>query len=364
MTKKLILSFGCIPLILTLLSGCTAVGDKTATTSIIYLATSVLALVLLLCYYFFVKNREPWFLLLFSAVSVVNIGYLSLSISSTLQEALLANRISYLGSVFLPVSMLMSILKTCNIKLPKWAIGSILGLSLIVFLIAASPGYLDIYYKEVSLVTLGGASTLKKVYGPLHSIYLYYLLGYFAAMIFTIIFARRKKYIKNNAYAVFILSAVLINIFVWLMEQLVDLDFEFLSVSYIASELFLLVVSFLINELSHSSISKSSANQNPNSEITQSNEPSDENTGKTVFDQEILQKKSEFLSAHLYTLTRTENEIYKLYLNGKRTKDVMAQLGITENTLKYHNRNLYSKLGVANRKELLEVAMQANSLKA
>ena len=32
-----------------------------------------------------------------------------------------------------------------------------------------------------------------------------------------------------------------------------------------------------------------------------------------------------------------------------------ARMNIKETTLKYHNRNLYSKLGAANRKELLEL---------
>ena len=36
------------------------------------------------------------------------------------------------------------------------------------------------------------------------------------------------------------------------------------------------------------------------------------------------------------------------------TKDIISQLGITENTLKYHNKNIYSKLGVKTRKELLQ----------
>ena len=53
------------------------------------------------------KKREPWFLVLFSSIFIVNAGYFWISVSRTLSEALLANRISYLGSVFLPLSMLM-----------------------------------------------------------------------------------------------------------------------------------------------------------------------------------------------------------------------------------------------------------------
>ncbi len=59
-----------------------------------------------------------------------------------------------------------------------------------------------------------------------------------------------------------------------------------------------------------------------------------------------------FLS-HLHTLTPKEREIFNLYLEGKSAKEILAIVNINENTLKYHNRNIYSKLGVSSRKELL-----------
>lgn len=57
---------------------------------------------------------------------------------------------------------------------------------------------------------------------------------------------------------------------------------------------------------------------------------------------------------NLATLTPKEEDIFNLYVQGCSTKDIISQLGITENTLKYHNKNIYSKLGVKTRKELLQ----------
>ena len=56
----------------------------------------------------------------------------------------------------------------------------------------------------------------------------------------------------------------------------------------------------------------------------------------------------------LSTLTTKEKEIFDLYTQGLSTKDIIAQQQISENTLKYHNKNIYSKLGVKSRKELLQ----------
>jgi ATP/maltotriose-dependent transcriptional regulator MalT len=63
----------------------------------------------------------------------------------------------------------------------------------------------------------------------------------------------------------------------------------------------------------------------------------------------------ELFTCGLEKLTAQERQIYKAYLNKMSTKDIMNELNIKENTLKFHNKNLYSKLGVSSRKQLLEV---------
>lgn len=58
----------------------------------------------------------------------------------------------------------------------------------------------------------------------------------------------------------------------------------------------------------------------------------------------------------LKTLTPKEKEVFSLYLQGKSSKEIIALMEFGENALKYHNKNIYSKLGIASRKELLMYA--------
>ncbi len=58
----------------------------------------------------------------------------------------------------------------------------------------------------------------------------------------------------------------------------------------------------------------------------------------------------------LKTLTTKERTIFELYLEGKKSKEIMEIAEINQNTLKYHNKNIYSKLGISSRKQLLEFA--------
>ena len=349
--KKLLLSLMALLPMLFALSGCSNIGDKATSMSIIYCVTAILSLLLLLGYCLLVKKKEIWFLLLFSSVSVVNIGYFTLSISKTLEEALLANRISYLGSVFLPLSMLMIILSVTKLKYKKWLPALLFVISILVFFVAASPGYLNIYYSNVSLENINGVTVLNKEYGPWHSLYLVFLLSYFVAMIATIIQAFVKKKLDHLAHCVILAIAVFVNICVWLLEQLVNIDFEFLSVSYIISELFLLGLHLMIQE--HEKLIAIA--------ISENNKNKSDNDGTKT--EKIESANNEQLSAqyqHFETSipvpTPTEKVIFDFYLEGKSTKEIMAELNITENTLKYHNKNIYSKLGVSSRKQLLEIA--------
>lgn len=343
------------------LAGCQSVGDKTASLSVIYGATAVLSMLVLGGYGLFVKKKDGWLLLLLSSVVTVNGGYWYLALSHTLDHALMANRIAYLGSVLLPLSMFMIILKVTNTTYKKWLPGMLFAISGLVFLVAASPGILDVYYKEVSFAVVNGVTTLDKVYGPLHPLYLFFLLVYFSVMVAAIIKSAVKKTIDTTTHAIILAVAVFVNIGVWLIEQLANIEFEMLSVSYIISELFLLGVNLVAGEnkrlkqlVKEAEISKKITALDasaPDRAITP--------TENTVT---VDQKQIDLFLTGLEHLTQTEKRIFDSYIARFTTKEVLASLNIKENTLKFHNKNIYSKLGVSSRKELLEIYKQMKAL--
>lgn len=56
------------------------------------------------------------------------------------------------------------------------------------------------------------------------------------------------------------------------------------------------------------------------------------------------------------TLTATEKKIFEYYLAGKTVKEIIEISQIKESTLRFHNKNIYSKLGVNSLKQLLRYA--------
>ncbi len=341
----------CLVFMLLTMTGCNNIGDKATSMSIIYGVTSFLSLLMLVGYCTLIKKKDAWFYVLFTSVFVVNLGYLALSVSRTLEMALWANRVAYLGSVFLPLSMIMIIMKVSRLRYKKWVSCVLTAVSAFVFFVAASPGFLDIYYKSVTLEQIGGVSVLSKEYGPWHSLYLFYLLGCFAIMVSIIVHAIARKKLESVSHAIILVVAVFVNICVWLMEQLVRIDFEFLSVSYIITELFLISAYLMIQ---HQEVLVASLQ----AKITASHESEKKELRK---DSPEFAEHCRFVAQQLPSLTPTERAIYELYLEGKSTKEVLAEMNIVENTLKFHNKNIYSKLGVSSRKQLVEYAKAIKS---
>ena len=70
----------------------------------------------------------------------------------------------------------------------------------------------------------------------------------------------------------------------------------------------------------------------------------------------VLQDDYDFFLAGLKQLTPTEKRIFNMYMDGKTAAEIMEITAIKQTTLKYHNRNIYSKLGVSSKKQLLNYA--------
>ena len=307
-----------------------------------YAIMAIIATILLICYFSLVHKKEPWLLLLYSCVAVVNIGYFLLSVSKTLAFAIFANDVAYFGSVFLSMSMLLTIVKLCGFKIGKKLVIALVVIGFVMFLIVATVGILPWYYKEVELIFVEGAAKLKKVHGVLHPLYLVYLVGYFAAMVACILQSIRKKMIASQRHASLIAAIVFGNIAVWFVEKFIPWDFEFLSVSYIFSEIILLALYWMMQDYVRVDLVP-----RPEREVLR---PAPVNIA-TIPSEDKMQKILSFLKEG-EELAPREREILELILEGEKRKAIADALCLSENTIKTYTRTLYGKLGVGSREEL------------
>ena len=315
---------------------------------ITYAIMALIAVVLLIGYTVLVRKKEPWLLLLYISVTIVNIGYFLLSVSKTVEFSIIANDISYFGSVFLSMSMLLTIIRLCGFEIKKKLVITLSVIGFAMFAIVATSGILPWYYQEVSLVFIDGATKLKKVYGVLHPTYLVYLIAYFSAMVACIIQSIRKKMIASQRHAVLLTAIVLGNIAVWFVEKFIPWDFEFLSVSYLFSEIILLGLYWMMQDYIRVDLVPPSEQKAPL--LT----PVDI---ATIPLEEKILKIISFLELGEMLATR-EREILELIFQNKKRKEIADELCLSENTIKTYTRTLYGKVGVSSREELYALLMK------
>ena len=130
------------------------------------------------------------------------------------------------------------------------------------------------------------------------------------------------------------------------MEQGIDIEFEFLSVSYIVTEVMLLLIYGMLRDygivqpggalLSVQMLTRLHAAPAPAGQL-----PPDMDQ---LFSSFVEKAK---------TLTAAEQRILRYYIDGHETADIPDMAFISIHTVKKHNRSIYQKLEVSSRDELM-----------
>ena len=314
--------------------------------SMVYGVVAMLSVLLLIGYLLIEKKKERNFIFLISCVAVVNTGYFLLAAAGNLPMAMFANGMSYFGAAYSMLAMLLIISEVCQMRKRRWMRILFISISTAAFLLAASGDWLGLYYTSVDITSVGGMTKLVKEYGPLHILYTVYLISYVLIMVGMIYYADKKQRLSSFKYTMLLFVAVLLNIGVWAVEQGFNEDFEFLSVSYIVTEVILLLLYSMLRDYGI---------VRPGGEVVSVQMLTQLNTQRITPGalppgmEDMFQGFAEKIG----TLTSAERRILNYYIEGHDTADIPDLAYISIHTVKKHNRSIYQKLGVASRDELM-----------
>lgn len=297
------------------------------------------------------RKKDICLLLLFISVFVCNLGQFLISVAPSLSFALNGNRIAYLGQVFLPLLMLKMILNLCNLNYKKWLLPALSLISISVLFVTLTPGVLPCYYKNVSIEVVNGATRLIRDYGPLHLLYYIYLLWYFALMLVVIIHSAVKKKITSTLHTTFLLCAVLCSIVIWFAEQFLPRGFEFLTVSYVISELFILLLYGILQEYGIRGENGSIIIANTSKKAEEYLSGTIQSDDTALFSEKDIER---ILACEkiVSRITEREKEVLIKLLTNKQRKEIADELFVTESTIKKHTSSIFVKFDVTNRFEL------------
>ena len=152
------------------------------------------SLVMTLIYVFmWHRHFDVHITLTFVLVSITNLGWAMLARSESLEAALVANRVTYVGGCFLILIIMFVVYSMCQIHLNRWLRVGLVLLTTAVFAAAMSMGKADFFYKSVTFSRVDGAAVLTKEYGPLHSVFVAMIFLYFLMSVGAIVYSYARK---------------------------------------------------------------------------------------------------------------------------------------------------------------------------
>lgn len=178
-----------------------------------------------------VRNSVTQFITLLIIV-VSNLGFYFASIATTLEEALMAQKIAYVGGIFLPVFYFLIILDICHVNINRLISSALLFIQFVLFGFVCTIGRNKLFYKGATLIFKNGAPILQKDYGIVHSIYLATVYIYLALAVVVVIHSLIKKKSVDRRGAWVMICMSLITVFMYVFEKVMQLNFEVMPITF------------------------------------------------------------------------------------------------------------------------------------
>jgi len=201
-------------------------------------------------FYMFIwhKHFDVHVTLMFVMVPIANLGNMLLSHAQSLETALAANKLTYVGGCFSMLLIMLTVFSLCHIKLNRYFRVLALSLSLAVFLSSLTIGSSPIFYRDVSFVPMDGAMPLvNKQYGFMHTVFRGLVICYFVISLAAIIYCYvRKNQVSRKIIFLLFLPASLCMLS-FFGGRLLFRDIELIPAAYVGALVVYLIISWRIS---------------------------------------------------------------------------------------------------------------------
>ena len=209
----------------------------------LYFSMFAVSMLLTIVYAFFWhRHFDVNITILFILISISNLGFWFRNISPDLPQALLANKITYIGGCFLPYFILMCVLNLCDIRVGRFLKIVPLVISVLVYFSVLSVGYYPWFYKETAYIKANGVVRLQTTYGLMHTVHYMVLSVYLIAAFAVIIYSFFKKRQVSHTILFFLFVPELIAIMGYFGNRLFGFGFEIIPITYVFAEVVYLLI--------------------------------------------------------------------------------------------------------------------------
>ncbi|MCR5048223.1 MAG: HD domain-containing protein [Saccharofermentans sp.] len=216
---------------------------------VFYEATFILSLLLAGVYvYIWHKHFDVNFTMIFTLVPVACLGYYLSSVAVTLDGAIRAQQIIYIGGSFLQLFVLMSIFNLCKINVPKWVRAALFAVCAALYASVLTIGKKDFFYKNVSMDIKDGRAVIVREYGFMHTVFFIVVAAFFLVGIITLLYSWfNKKDVPRQILLLLVIPDVICVLGYTVLRNFYGTDIEFVPVGYCMAQVMYLLIAYRVN---------------------------------------------------------------------------------------------------------------------
>ena len=139
------------------------------------------------------KHLDVHFTLIFSFVPITNAGYLLFSQAQSIDTAITANKMIYIGSMYNSLFIVFSVFNLCHIELNKWPRTALMTLTTGIYMFILTMEKQPYYYKSLTFERKNGIAYLHKEYAFVHTLFYVMVSAYFIAGVWAIVYSYFRK---------------------------------------------------------------------------------------------------------------------------------------------------------------------------
>ena len=193
--------------------------------------------------YIWRKRFDVRFTLIFTIIPMADVGYVFITHSKTLGEALIGNNIVYFGGCFLPLFIMMSVFNLCDVKLPKIVNTLLILISFIVYSSTLTIGKNPVFYTQADISTIyGGTVIVNKEYGFMHTVFYVMVILYFLAGIVVSVYTYIRKKTVSKRIVQLLFVPVTLSMLAFFLGRLVIEGLELVPVAYLIAQIVYLMI--------------------------------------------------------------------------------------------------------------------------
>lgn len=196
--------------------------------------------------YMWHKHYDVNFTMIFTLIPIACVGYMLLAHSTTVEEALVATKIAYIGGSFLELFMLYSIFNLCHIPIKKWIRTGLFVINALVYAATLTAGYNTVFYKSATLTRTRFGVKLIKEYGVMHTIFYVVIVVYFVIGMVAMGYSWYKKTVSRRVIAMLVIPNV-ISFATFFLGKYVWGEADVVPVAYVIAEGVYLLIAYRVN---------------------------------------------------------------------------------------------------------------------